>query len=181
MGRAATQAACAPHPAASPCALLTGLLRLPPRPAAACPGVPPPVCAAARPPAPAARDRGLPISGSSHRWAPGPGLPARVLACLLARLPPFLTVTTAPLPPPPLPAAAPRFEVHRLLLADSGTLLLCSVDTTGHLAALRKRLRQAYPGAPPRQSTIVHASIARLLDDGRQLAPAEIAAVQVRV
>ena len=71
--------------------------------------------------------------------------------------------------------------MHRLLLADSGTLLLCSVDTTGHLAALRKRLRQAYPGAPPRQSTIVHASIARLLDDGRQLAPAEIAAVQVRV
>jgi hypothetical protein len=29
---------------------------------------------------------------------------------------------------------APRFEVHRLLMADSGTLLLCSVDHTGHLA-----------------------------------------------
>lgn len=29
---------------------------------------------------------------------------------------------------------APRLEVHRLLMADSGTLLLCSVDHTGHLA-----------------------------------------------
>ena len=133
--------------------------------------------AAAQPPAPAARDRGLPIGGSSLRWGLCVG------ACLHIACPalqPFHNVSPPPLRPPP-PAAAPRFEVHRLLLADSGTLLLCSVDTTGHLAALRKRLRQAYPGAPPRQSTIVHASIARLLDDGRQLAPAEIAAVQVRV
>lgn len=35
------------------------------------------------------------------------------------------------------PADAPRFEVHRLLMADSGTLLLCSVDHTGHLAQVR--------------------------------------------
>lgn len=34
-------------------------------------------------------------------------------------------------------ADAPRFEVHRLLMADSGTLLLCSVDHTGHLAQVR--------------------------------------------
>jgi hypothetical protein len=32
------------------------------------------------------------------------------------------------------PAAAPRLEVHRLLMADSGTLLLCSVDHSGNLA-----------------------------------------------
>ena len=44
----------------------------------------------------------------------------------------LLTLLTHTRVPPP--ADAPRFEVHRLLMADSGTLLLCSVDTTGHLA-----------------------------------------------
>ncbi|KAI7843732.1 hypothetical protein COHA_002630 [Chlorella ohadii] len=72
---------------------------------------------------------------------------------------------------------APRFEVHRLLMADSGTLLLCSVDHTGHLAQLRKRLRHAFPGGPPKQSTIVHASIARVLTPS-QLSKEHIAAVQ---
>eukprot|EP00887_Chlorella_sp_A99_P003675 scaffold7.g3675.t1 len=59
--------------------------------------------------------------------------------------------------------AAPRFTVHRLLLADSGTLLLCSIDHTGHLAQLRRRLRTFFPGGPSKQSTIIHASIARLV------------------
>ncbi|PRW57675.1 hypothetical protein C2E21_3465 isoform B [Chlorella sorokiniana] len=72
---------------------------------------------------------------------------------------------------------APRFEVHRLLMADSGTLLLCSVDHSGHLAQLRKRLRHAFPGGPPKQSTIVHASIARVLTPS-QLSKEHIAAVQ---
>ena len=58
---------------------------------------------------------------------------------------------------------APTFKVHRLVMADSGTLLLCSVDTTGTMAGLRKRLKRAFPGGPPRQSTIFHASIARVL------------------
>lgn len=62
----------------------------------------------------------------------------------------------------------PSFAVHRLVLADSGTLLLCSVDTSGQLAGLRRRLKDAFPGAPPRQSTICHASIARVLSP-RQL------------
>ncbi|KAL4441797.1 hypothetical protein ABPG77_003713 [Micractinium sp. CCAP 211/92] len=59
--------------------------------------------------------------------------------------------------------AGPELEVHRLLMADSGTLLLCSVDRSGNLAKLRKKLRQAFLGGPPKQPTIVHASIARLL------------------
>jgi hypothetical protein len=58
---------------------------------------------------------------------------------------------------------APTFKVHRLLMADSGTLLLCSVDTTGTMAGLRRRLKEAFPGGPPRQSTIFHASVARVL------------------
>ncbi|KAL6784125.1 hypothetical protein ACKKBG_A04890 [Auxenochlorella protothecoides x Auxenochlorella symbiontica] len=57
----------------------------------------------------------------------------------------------------------PRLRAQRLLLADSGTLLLCSVDVSGGLAALRRRLRRAFPGAPPRQSTIVHCSLGRVL------------------
>lgn len=44
---------------------------------------------------------------------------------------------------------------------------------------LRKRLRHAFPGGPPKQSTIVHASIARVLTP-RQLSGEEIARVQVR-
>lgn len=71
----------------------------------------------------------------------------------------------------------PRFEVHRLLLADSGTLLLCSVDHTGGLAKLRKKLRESFPGGPPKQSTIVHSSIARVLTP-QQLTPEQIAKVQ---
>lgn len=74
--------------------------------------------------------------------------------------------------------SAPRFEVHRLVMADSGTLLLCSVDHSGHLAALRRRLRAAFPGGPPKQSTIVHASIARLLTP-EQLTTEQITRVQV--
>jgi hypothetical protein len=57
----------------------------------------------------------------------------------------------------------PTFKVHRLLMADSGTLLLCCVDTSGTMAGLRKRLKNAFPGGPPRQSTIFHASVARVL------------------
>lgn len=72
---------------------------------------------------------------------------------------------------------APKFEVHRIVFADSGTLLLCSVDKTGHLAALRSRLRGAFPGGPPRQSTIIHSSLARCLTP-RQLMEDEIERVQ---
>ena len=57
----------------------------------------------------------------------------------------------------------PTFCVHRLLMADSGTLLLCSTDTSGVMSGLRRRLRESFPGGPPRQSTIFHASVARVL------------------
>lgn len=72
---------------------------------------------------------------------------------------------------------APRFKVHRLLLADSGTLLLCSVDVSGVMAGLRRRLRDAFPGGPPRQSTIFHASLARIVSP-EELSPQTVARVQ---
>ncbi len=75
---------------------------------------------------------------------------------------------------------APLPQVHRLLLADSGTLLLCSVDRSGNLAKLRARLRASFPGAPSTQSSIMHASIARLLST-EQLTVAQIERVQVRL
>jgi hypothetical protein len=59
--------------------------------------------------------------------------------------------------------APPSLRVHRILMADSGTLLLCCVDGSGRLASLRAALRRRLPGAPPRQSTIAHASLARVL------------------
>jgi hypothetical protein len=57
----------------------------------------------------------------------------------------------------------PTFRVHRVLMANSGTLLLCCVDVSGVIGALRARLREAFPGGPPKQSTIFHASVARIL------------------
>ncbi|GAB4818250.1 hypothetical protein N2152v2_005296 [Parachlorella kessleri] len=68
-------------------------------------------------------------------------------------------------------------SVHRLLMADSGTLLLCSVDRSGNLARLRARLRASFPGAPSTQSSIMHASIGRILST-EQLTVAEIERVQ---
>ena len=71
----------------------------------------------------------------------------------------------------------PDFAVHRLLMADSGTLLLTSVERGSQLVSLRKALRAAFPGAPPRQSTIVHSSIGRILGTA-QLDAATLQAVQ---
>ena len=54
-------------------------------------------------------------------------------------------------------------QVHRVLLADSGTLLVCLTDSNGQLTQLRRNLREAFPGAPNRQTQIVHISVLRLL------------------
>lgn len=54
-------------------------------------------------------------------------------------------------------------QVHRVLLADSGTLLVCLTDSNGQLTQLRGCLREAFPGAPNRQTQIVHVSVLRLL------------------
>ena len=53
--------------------------------------------------------------------------------------------------------------MHRVLFADSGTLLVCLTDSNGQLNHMRQNLRQAFPGAPTRQTQIVHVSVLRLL------------------
>lgn len=60
---------------------------------------------------------------------------------------------------------SPVFRVHRIMLADSGTLLLCLVETSPHASVfhLRKAFRKAFPGSPPKQSTIYHASLGRIV------------------
>jgi hypothetical protein len=40
-------------------------------------------------------------------------------------------------------------QVHSVVFANSGTLLLCLVDTTGQLAGLRQKIREAFPGEKP--------------------------------
>lgn len=62
-------------------------------------------------------------------------------------------------------ASLPYFhvQVDRLLLADSGTLLLCSTDPTGHMQSLRQQLHKSFPGAPTKQTTIIHTSLLRIL------------------
>ena len=54
-------------------------------------------------------------------------------------------------------------QVHRVLIADTGTLLLCLVDVDGQMTQLRQQLRAVFPGAPTRQTQIIHVSVLRLL------------------
>ncbi|KAK9828424.1 hypothetical protein WJX81_006698 [Elliptochloris bilobata] len=75
---------------------------------------------------------------------------------------------------------APDMEVHSLVFASSGALLLCCVDRSGQLAGLRQRMRSTFPGASAKQSTIFHITLLRVLSP-QQLAPAQVAAVQVAV
>lgn len=75
--------------------------------------------------------------------------------------------------------AAPAFEVHSVVFANSGTLLLCLVDTTGQLAGLRQKVREAFPGASSKQSSIMHMTLGRVLK-ARQLTDAEREAMQQR-
>lgn len=60
---------------------------------------------------------------------------------------------------------APTLQVHRILVADSGTILLCCVESSSYCSIfnLRKTLRHAFPGGPERQSTIYHASLGRIV------------------
>jgi hypothetical protein len=60
-------------------------------------------------------------------------------------------------------SAADALQVHRVLLADSGTLLVCLVDRDGNFNHLREQLTRAFPGAPTRQTQIMHVSVLRLL------------------
>ena len=63
-------------------------------------------------------------------------------------------------------------QVHRVLIADSGTLLVCLTDRDANLNYLRQELRRAFPGAPTRQTQIIHVSVLRLLT-AEQLSPEE--------
>jgi hypothetical protein len=56
-----------------------------------------------------------------------------------------------------------ELQVHRVILADSGTLLVCLIDRDGSLNHLREQLTRAFPGAPARQTQIMHVSVLRLL------------------
>ncbi len=59
------------------------------------------------------------------------------------------------------PFAFPQF--HKAIMADSGVLLLCWLDPKGAVSELRARLRTAFPGAPPKQASILHTTLLRIL------------------
>ena len=40
----------------------------------------------------------------------------------------------------------PSLQVHSLVFANSGTLLLCLLDTSRIMAGFRQRIRSAFPG-----------------------------------
>ncbi|KAK9806058.1 hypothetical protein WJX73_010102 [Symbiochloris irregularis] len=54
-------------------------------------------------------------------------------------------------------------QVDRVLLANSGTLLLTYTDPSGQMQAFRSHLRKTLPGAPKRQTNIIHTSLLRIL------------------
>jgi hypothetical protein len=54
-------------------------------------------------------------------------------------------------------------EIYKILLADSGTLLLCLLDTSDRIHGIRKAFRDSFPGAPAKQSTIYHMSLGRIV------------------
>ncbi|KAK9836686.1 hypothetical protein WJX74_006002 [Apatococcus lobatus] len=76
-------------------------------------------------------------------------------------------------------AHPPQLQVEQIVLANSGTLLLCFSDFTSHLQRLRAALRQAFPGAPSKQSSICHVTLGRILSL-QQLHPEQAASVHAR-
>lgn len=56
-------------------------------------------------------------------------------------------------------------EVYKILLADSGTLLLCLMDISESqsIYRIRKGFRESFPGAPRKQSTIYHMTLGRIV------------------
>ncbi|EIE23652.1 hypothetical protein COCSUDRAFT_63177 [Coccomyxa subellipsoidea C-169] len=60
--------------------------------------------------------------------------------------------------------SAPILEVHSIVFAASGTLLLCCVDISGVLAGLRTKIRRVFPGGPMKQSSIFHVTLMRILE-----------------
>jgi hypothetical protein len=58
---------------------------------------------------------------------------------------------------------SPHLQLDRVLMANSGTLLITWLDTSGWLRHLRQQLHRAFPGACTSQATIVHTSLFRVL------------------
>lgn len=56
---------------------------------------------------------------------------------------------------------APELEVYRIVLTNTGTLLLCCTEAAGHVARLRQGFVRRFPGGPVKQSTILHISLLR--------------------
>lgn len=56
---------------------------------------------------------------------------------------------------------APELEVYRIVLTNTGTLLLCCTEASGRVARLRQGFVRMFPGGPVKQSTILHISLMR--------------------
>lgn len=69
-------------------------------------------------------------------------------------------------------------QLERVVLAKSGVLLLTWTDPTGALTALRRRLRDHFPGHSPKQPFTIHTSLWRIVGPpGAQLPPDAVRAV----
>jgi hypothetical protein len=55
------------------------------------------------------------------------------------------------------------YQLHSVVLAKSGTLLLTWADPHGSVTELRRRLRANFPGASSKQPVIVHSSLWRIV------------------
>mmetsp|Transcript_13786 Transcript_13786/g.29733 ORF Transcript_13786/g.29733 Transcript_13786/m.29733 type:complete len:359 (-) Transcript_13786:849-1925(-) len=71
---------------------------------------------------------------------------------------------------------SPMLVLDRVVMANSGTLLITWTDPSGYVEDLRQRLKTAFPGATSKQASIIHTSLMRIVDS-EQLTPGVVAAV----
>ncbi|CAD7697804.1 unnamed protein product [Ostreobium quekettii] len=60
----------------------------------------------------------------------------------------------------------PTLVPERVLMSDTGTLLLTWVDRSGNIDRLRSALRSCFPGSPPKQTGIIHTTLCRVVAGG---------------
>mmetsp|Transcript_14392 Transcript_14392/g.43518 ORF Transcript_14392/g.43518 Transcript_14392/m.43518 type:complete len:298 (+) Transcript_14392:413-1306(+) len=71
------------------------------------------------------------------------------------------------------PHSPVALRAYRLLMTDSGTLVLGCLDRSGQVAAMREELREALPGAPAAQTSILHITLARMAGGAAEVSTPE--------
>jgi hypothetical protein len=71
---------------------------------------------------------------------------------------------------------APELQLERVVMTSGGTLLITWLDASGRMVPLRRRMREAFPGACDSQAATIHTTLFRVLTP-QQLEPAAVEAI----